>query len=50
MAWRINRLGIVQESDITETTLQLLDFAALRTEVLEHWAKQEAAEAEGGNS
>ena len=50
IAWRINRLGIVQESDITEATLQLLDFAALRTEVLEHWAKQEAAEAEGGNS
>ena len=50
VAWRINRLGIVQESDITETTLQLLDFAALRTDVLEYWAKQEAAEAEGGNS
>ena len=50
VAWRINRLGILQESDITETTLQLLDFAALRTEVLEHWAKQEAADAEGGNS
>jgi hypothetical protein len=50
IAWRINRLGIVQESDITETTLQLLDFAALRTDVLEHWAKEEAAEAEGGNS
>ena len=50
IAWRINRLGIVQESDITETTLQLLDFAALRTEVLEHWAKQEAADAAGGNS
>ena len=50
IAWRINRLGILQESDITETTLQLLDFAALRTDVLEHWAKQEAAEAKGGNS
>jgi hypothetical protein len=46
IVWRINRLGILQESDITETTLQLLDFAALRTDVLEHWAKQEAAQAE----
>ena len=50
VAWRINRLGIVQESDITETTLQLLDFATLRTDVLEHWAKEETADAEGGNS
>jgi hypothetical protein len=50
IAWRISRLGIVQESDITETTLQLLDFEALRTDVLEHWAKQEAADAAGGNS
>jgi hypothetical protein len=50
VAWRINRLGIVQESDITETTLQHLDFAALRTDVLEHWAKEETADAEGGNS
>jgi hypothetical protein len=50
IAWRINRLGIVQESDITAETLQLLDFAALRSDVLEHWAKQEAADAAGGNS
>jgi hypothetical protein len=50
IAWRINRLGILQESDITEATLQLLDFAALRTDVLEHWAKEEAADAKGGNS
>ena len=50
VAWRINHLGIVQESDITAETLQLLDFAALRSDVLEHWAKQEAADAAGGNS
>jgi len=50
VAWRINRLGIVQESDITAETLQLLDFAALRSDVLEHWEKQEAADAAGGNS
>jgi hypothetical protein len=50
VAWRINRLGIVQESDITAETLQLLDFAALRRDVLEHWAKQEAADVAGGNS
>jgi hypothetical protein len=50
VAWRINHLGIVQESDITAETLQLLDFAALRSDVLEHWEKQEAADAAGGNS
>jgi hypothetical protein len=50
VAWRISRLGIVQESDITAETLQLLDFAALRSDVLEHWAKQEAGDAAGGNS
>ena len=50
VAWRINRLGIVQESDITAESLRLLDFAALRSDVLEHWEKQEAADAAGGNS
>jgi hypothetical protein len=50
VAWRINHLGIVQESDITAETLHLLDFAALRSDVLEHWEKQEAADAAGDNS
>jgi hypothetical protein len=49
-AWRIRHIGIQHESELTEETLHLFDFAALRTDVLEHWAKQEAAEAEGGNS
>ena len=50
IAWRIRHIGIQHESELTEETLPLLDFAALRTAVLEYWAKQEAAEAEGGNS
>ena len=50
IAWRIRHIGIQHESELTEETLPLLDFAALRTDVLEYWAKQEAAEAEGGNS
>ena len=50
IAWRIRHIGIQHESELTEETLHLFDFAALRTDVLEHWAKQEAAEAEGGNS
>ena len=49
-AWRIRHIGIQHESEVTEETLQLLDFAALRSDVLEHWAKQEAADAAGGNS
>jgi hypothetical protein len=49
-AWRIRHIGIQHESEVTEETLQLLDFAALRIDVLEHWAKQEAADAAGGNS
>jgi hypothetical protein len=49
-AWRIRHIGIQHESELTEETLQLLDFAALRSDVLEHWAKQEAADAAGGNS
>jgi hypothetical protein len=49
-AWRIRHIGIQHESEVAEETLQLLDFAALRRDVLEHWAKQEAADAAGGNS
>jgi hypothetical protein len=49
-AWRIRHIGIQHESEVTEETLQLLDFAALRSDVLEHWEKQEAADAAGGNS
>ena len=50
ISWRIRHIGIQHESELTEETLHLFDFAALRTDVLEHWAKQEAAETEGGNS
>lgn len=50
IAWRIRHIGIQHESEVTEETLELLDFAALRSDVLEHWAKQEAADAAGGNS
>ena len=49
-AWRIRHIGIQHESEVTEETLQLLDFAALRSDVLEHWEKQEAGDAAGGNS
>jgi hypothetical protein len=49
IAWRIRHIGIQHESELTEETLPFLDFAALRTDVLEYWAKLEAAEAEVGN-
>ena len=50
IAWRIRHIGIQHESELTEETLHLFDFAALRTAVLEYWAEPEEAEAEGGNS
>jgi hypothetical protein len=49
-AWRIRHIGIQHESEVTAETLPLLDFAALRADVLEHWAKQEAADVAGGNA
>jgi hypothetical protein len=49
-AWRIRHIGIQHESEVTEETVQLLDFAALRSEVLEGWTEAEPTNTEGGNS
>jgi hypothetical protein len=49
-AWRIRHIGIQHESEVTEETVQLLDFAALRSEVLEGWTEAEPTKTEGGNS
>jgi len=49
-AWRIRHIGVQHESEVTEETVQLLDFADLRSEVLEGWTETEPTKTEGGNS
>jgi len=50
IAWRIRNIGVQHESEVTEETVQLLDFTDLRNDVLKRWSTGESAKTESGNT